>query len=42
MRKWALEYVCAFEIPDEVADIVIEQFKLVANEKDEKEYRFGI
>ena len=28
--------------PDEVADMVIEQFKLVANEKDEKEYRFGV
>jgi len=28
--------------PDEVADIVIEQFKLVANEKEEKEYRFGV
>ena len=29
-------------LPDEVADIVIEQFKLVANEKEEKEYRFGV
>lgn len=28
--------------PDEVADIVIEEFKLTANEKEEKEYRFGI
>ena len=28
--------------PDEVADRVIEQFKLVANEKEEKEYRFGV
>ena len=28
--------------PDEVADIVIEQYKLVANEKEEKEYRFGV
>lgn len=28
--------------PDEVADMVIEQFKLVANEKEEKEYRFGV
>ncbi|MBQ8815093.1 MAG: AAA family ATPase [Lachnospiraceae bacterium] len=28
--------------PDEVADIVIETFQLVANEKDEKEYRFGV
>jgi len=28
--------------PDEVADIVIERFKLVANEKEEKEYRFGV
>ena len=27
--------------PDEVADLIIEQFKLVANEKEEKEYRFG-
>lgn len=27
---------------DEVADMVIEQFKLVANEKEEKEYRFGV
>lgn len=28
--------------PDEVADIVIEKFALVANEKEEKEYRFGV
>ena len=28
--------------PDEVADMVIEKFALVANEKDEKEYRFGV
>lgn len=28
--------------PDEVADMVIEAFHLVANEKEEKEYRFGI
>lgn len=28
--------------PDEVADMVIEQFKLVANVKEEKEYRFGV
>lgn len=28
--------------PDEVADMVISQYKLVANEKEEKEYRFGI
>lgn len=28
--------------PDEVADMVIEQFKLMANEKEEKEYRFGV
>ena len=28
--------------PDEVADIVIRTFNLVANEKDEKEYRFGV
>ncbi len=29
-------------LPDEVADIVIERFKLIANEKEEKEYRFGV
>lgn len=29
-------------LPDEVADRVIEQYKLVANEKEEKEYRFGV
>lgn len=28
--------------PDEVADMVIAQFKLIANEKDENEYRFGV
>lgn len=28
--------------PDEVADMVISQYNLVANEKEEKEYRFGI
>ena len=28
--------------PDEVADTVIERFKLIANEKEEKEYRFGV
>lgn len=28
--------------PDEVADRVIAQFGLVANEKEEKEYRFGV
>ena len=28
--------------PDQVADMVISQFKLTANEKDEKEYRFGV
>ena len=28
--------------PDEVADKVIEAFNLVANEKEEKEYRFGV
>ena len=27
--------------PDEVADIVIKEFKLTANEKEEHEYRFG-
>lgn len=28
--------------PDEVADMVIAKYKLVANEKEEKEYRFGV
>ena len=28
--------------PDEVADMIIKEFKLVANEKEEKEYRFGV
>lgn len=28
--------------PDEVADIVIKKFELEANEKEEKEYRFGV
>lgn len=28
--------------PEEVADMVIEHYKLVANEKEEKEYRFGV
>ena len=28
--------------PNEVADMVIAQFKLIANEKEEKEYRFGV
>lgn len=28
--------------PDEVADMVIEYFHLVANEKEEKEYRYGV
>lgn len=28
--------------PDEVADLVIQHFGLVANEKEEKEYRFGV
>lgn len=28
--------------PDEVADLVIRHFGLVANEKEEKEYRFGV
>ncbi len=28
--------------PDDVADIIIEKFRLVPNEKDEKEYRFGV
>ena len=29
-------------LPDEVADIVIEKFGLAANEKEAKEYRFGV
>ena len=28
--------------PDEVADVVIKHFGLVVNEKEEKEYRFGV
>ena len=28
--------------PDQVADMVISKYHLIANEKDEKEYRFGI
>ena len=28
--------------PDEVADRIIEHFQLVANDKEEKEYRFGV
>lgn len=28
--------------PDEVADMVIEKFKLIANDKDKKEYHFGV
>ena len=28
--------------PDEVADIIINTFKLTANEKEEREYRFGV
>lgn len=28
--------------PDEVADIVIKEYNLVANDKEEKEYRFGV
>lgn len=28
--------------PDEVADMIIQKFALVANEKEEKEYRFGV
>lgn len=28
--------------PDEVADLVVQHFQLVANEKEEKEYRFGV
>ena len=29
-------------LPNEVADIVIEKYNVVANEKEEKEYRFGV
>lgn len=29
-------------LPDEVADMVISQYKLIANEKEEREYRFGV
>ena len=28
--------------PDQVADLVIEKYHLKANEKEEKEYRFGV
>ncbi len=28
--------------PDEVADMIIERFGLVANDKEEKEYRYGV
>ena len=28
--------------PDEVANMIIERFGLVANEKEEKEYRYGV
>ena len=28
--------------PDEVADMIIQKFQLVANDKEEKEYRFGV
>ena len=28
--------------PEQVADLVISRFRLAANEKDEKEYRFGV
>lgn len=28
--------------PDQVADMIIGQFQLNANNKDEKEYRFGV
>lgn len=28
--------------PDEVADMVIREFNLTANEKEEREYRFGV
>lgn len=28
--------------PDEVADMIIKKFNLVANDKEEKEYRFGV
>lgn len=29
-------------LPDEVADKIIEAYGLVADEKEEKEYRFGV
>lgn len=29
-------------LPDEVANMIIEKYKLVANVKEEKEYRFGV
>lgn len=29
-------------LPDEVADMVISQYKMIANEKEEREYRFGV
>ena len=28
--------------PDEVADLIIQKYNLVPNEKEEKEYRFGV
>lgn len=28
--------------PDQVADMIIERFQITANEKEEKEYRFGV
>ena len=28
--------------PDRVADMVIAEYRLVPNEKDEKEYRYGV
>lgn len=28
--------------PDEVAHRIIEEFKLIANEKEEREYRYGV
>lgn len=28
--------------PDEVADMIIREFSFAANEKEEKEYRYGV
>ena len=29
-------------LPDEVADMVIDKYHIIANEKDEREYRYGV